>query len=76
VENFFEYITKNFVWKFHTVTEKSFKNEMISIGYDVNNHVYSKSKPINFVRISPISKLNGFWQYVRRIYTDIGLDFE
>jgi len=27
------------------------KTEMISLSYDVNNHVYSKSKLSNFVRI-------------------------
>jgi len=46
VENFSEYNAKNFAGKFLTVTEKSSKkkNEMISLGYDANDHVYSKLK--------------------------------
>jgi len=32
--------------KFLTVTEKSSKNEMISLSYDINDCVYSKSKSI------------------------------
>jgi len=32
--------------KFRTVAENPLKTEMISLSYDVNGHVYSKSKSI------------------------------
>jgi len=41
-ENFSE---KNFSWKFLTVTNRK-KIEIISLSYDVNDHVYSKSKSV------------------------------
>jgi len=34
---------------------------MISLSYDVKDHIYSSQKP-NVVRIWPISKCYGFWQ--------------
>jgi len=46
VENFSEHNVKIFTWKFHTVTEKSLKKEMMSLIYDVSYHVYSMSKSI------------------------------
>jgi len=45
-KNFLNPKAKAFARKFLTVTEKPSKIELISLSYDVNDHVYSKSKSI------------------------------
>jgi len=55
-EHFSEHFSKTFAWKLLTVTDKSSKNKMILLSYDVNDHVY------------PNLASYGFSQY--RSYTD------
>jgi len=50
-KKFSKHNAKNFAWKFLTVIKNHQKPEMISLSYD-NDHVYLKSKSINFVWFS------------------------
>jgi len=52
MEKIFEHNTKHFARKFRIVTKKSSKNEVISLSYDVNDHVYSKSIHLSLYRFS------------------------
>jgi len=36
-------------------------NEKISLNFDVNDHITQRPSPYNFVRIKPMSNVNGFW---------------
>jgi len=52
------------------------KKTKISLSYDVNDHVYTKSKPSNFARIKTILNIDGFLYGIRLIYADLVWTFD